>query len=216
MKRPIAALILLALCGCAAEPDSLNRPFESWQSRKFHNIERQRTDFTCGAASLSIISEHFYGRPISEVDFTTAIRETYSKDEWLEKEKNGLTLLDMKHAAEHFGFSAEGLKMTLSQLADLKGPVIVHLNKGFVEHFSVFKGIVGDRVYLADPISGNSRVPVYRFMTEWTGYALAIWIEGQELPLTNGLKVDPRDGPNELDAARGALYAEPNLFHSPF
>ena len=203
--------IPLLLGACNPGRDQLDQPFQNWQAHRFENIQRQRTDFTCGAASLSIIATQYYRKPIKEVAFTAAIRKTYSKEAWNDVEKNGLSMLDLKRAAEAFGFAAEGLKLNLAQLKKLKGPVVVHLDKGFIKHFSVFKGIEGDRAYLADPISGNSREPLYRFLHEWTGYALAIWIEGQELPATNRLAVSPGDTPNELQAGRDALYASPPI-----
>jgi len=201
-------LLPLVLAGCEAgtTTDELSRPFHSWQALRFTNIQRQRTDFTCGAAALSAIAVHYYGKPIKEVEFTTTIRKLYSKDDWQKVTKEGLSLLDMKHAAQAYGFDAEGLKLTMDDLRALKGPVIIHLDKGFIQHFSVFRGIEGDRAYLADPINGNSRVPLYRFEQEWTGYALAIWLPGQGLPATNALAVSPRDAPSELNWRRDAMY----------
>jgi uncharacterized protein len=174
-------------------------------------VQRQRTDFTCGSASLSMISTYYYGRPIKELAFTSTIRKKYNKEQWQEIEKNGLSMLDLKQAAEALGFAVEGLKLTLPDLKELQGPVVVHLDKGYIKHFSVFKGIIGDRAYLADPISGNSRIPLYRFAQEWTGYALAIWLEGAELPVINRLAASHRDLPNEWLTARDALYASPPL-----
>jgi predicted double-glycine peptidase len=209
MRRTWSCLLVLLLCSCTAGPDLTDRPYENWQSHRFHGIRKQRTDFTCGAAALAIISERYYGKPILEFEFTAAVRKTYSDQEWKEKEKDGLSLLDMKHAAEKNGFKAEGLKLTPQELFSLKGPVVIHLDKGFIQHFAVFKGVQGDRVYLADPITGHSRVPLYRFLHEWSRYALAIWIEGQELPAKNALAVAPEDRPNQLEAVRDALYAQP-------
>jgi predicted double-glycine peptidase len=203
--------LLLSLAACSADLNDLDRPFRTWQAQKFEHVQRQRTDFTCGSASLSIIATYYYRKPIKEVAFTAAIRKTYGKEAWNEVERNGLSMLDLKRAAEAFGFAAEGLKLNLAQLRELKGPVVVHLDKGFIRHFSVFKGIEGERAYLADPISGNSREPLYRFLDEWTGYALAIWIDAEELPITNQLRASSRDVPNELQAGRDALYTLPPL-----
>jgi hypothetical protein len=50
---------------------------------------------------------------------------------------------------------------------------------------------------------------LYRFLDEWTGYALAIWVQGQDLPEKNELAPSPRDVPIEWNAARDALYARP-------
>lgn len=209
MRARLLLPLMVLLSGCSTGPDRADRPFENWQAHRFYGISKQRTDFTCGAASLAIISRAYYGRPIPEFKFTEAIRKMYSAKQWKEKQRNGLSLLDIKHAAEKMGFKAEGLKLTPKELFAVKGPVVIHLDKGFVQHFAVFKGVRGDRVYLADPISGHSREPLYRFLHEWTGYALAIWIDGQPLPAKNNLAVSPNDRPNELDAVHGALYAEP-------
>ena len=38
-------------------------------------------------------------------------------------------------------------------------------------HFAVFKGVRGDRVYLADPSLGNVRMPLYRFLDMWANEA---------------------------------------------
>lgn len=213
MRRASLCLLLLFLwcCGARAEEpaDPLDRKFENWQAHRFHNIRKQRTDFTCGAASLAIISQGYYGKQVEEFEFTGAIRKTYSDEEWKQKEKDGLSLLDMKKAAEKMGFSAQGLKLTPRELFALKGPVVIHLDKGFIQHFAVFKGVQRDRAYIADPITGHSRVPVYRFLHEWTGYALAIWLEGKELPATNQLAVSPNDRANELDVTTGVLYPFP-------
>jgi len=70
------ALGMLVLSAGSALPDALDRPFHNWQARKFHDIERQRTDFTCGAASLAIISQQYWGKPIKEPQFTDAIRKS--------------------------------------------------------------------------------------------------------------------------------------------
>ena len=207
--RLVFALALVMLWPGDGRADQFERPFANWQAQRFHNALKQRTDFTCGAASLSIIAQHYYGKTILEPAFTAAIRKNYTDDEWKDKEKNGLSLLDMKQAAEKFGFSAEGLKLTLDELREAKGPLVIHLDKGFIQHFTVFKGIRGDRAFLVDPIIGNSRVPLYRFVHEWTGYALAIWIEGEKLPRKNELAISPRDVPIQWEAARDALYSRP-------
>lgn len=210
-----AVLLLVGVSGSRAE-DPLDRRFHNWYARKFHNIQRQRTDFSCGAASLAIIAQQYWNKPVQEVEFTATIRKNYTNEQWRAVEKNGFSLLDLKRAAVKLGFSAEGLKMTLPQLRKVKGPVMVHLDKGAVQHFSVFKGIIGDRVYLADPIEGNSRVPLYRFQQEWTGYTLAMWVENTPLPAINKLAPDPNDIPVETTAARESLYHGPDLTFYPF
>src|SRR5437879_13729139 len=70
------ALGMLVLSAGIGRSDELDRKFHNWQARRFHDIERQRTDFTCGAASLSIISQQYWGKPIKEPQFTDAIHKS--------------------------------------------------------------------------------------------------------------------------------------------
>lgn len=208
------SFIVLQIAACSTQEQEVAdtwfpQSFQSWQARRFEHVVRQQTDFTCGAASLSIISKYYLGRAISEQEFSKAIRDRYTASDWNNKERNGLSLLDMKLAAEHFGFKAEGVKMTIEDASSLRGPIIIHLDKGFNRHFSVLRGIFGDRAYLSDPILGNVRVPAYRFQHEWTGYALAIWMENQNLPADHKLTIKPTDMANQLTAARRSLYVVP-------
>jgi predicted double-glycine peptidase len=205
------AAIACVLAGCtgAADDGPTARaavPFKSWQDLHYTGVVRQQTDFTCGAASLSTISQHYLGRPIPEVQFTKTMRARYSEEAWREKEKDGLSLLDMKLAAEKLGFAAEGVKMTMDDARDLRGPIIIHLDKGYVKHFTVLRGIRGDRAYLSDPVIGNVRVPLYRLAHQWTGYALAVWVDGQALPVDHRLMIKAADLTNEKPAARRFLY----------
>ncbi|MBK8211092.1 MAG: C39 family peptidase [Rhodospirillales bacterium] len=217
-RRAIVVLALIGCCaGCAApqphvpaaEPASGR--FWTWQSRKYANVVRQETDFTCGAASLSTISRYYYGRPILESQFTRVIRERYSDEEWHGKEKSGLSLLDMKIAAAALGFMSEGLKLTIDDAVALQGPVIVHLDKGYIKHFSVLRSIQGDRAYLADPVLGNVRIPVTEFARQWSGYALAVWIDGQALPHNHRLAISNADLTHEGPVARRFLYTQQPL-----
>lgn len=210
----IVLAVLSQIAACSTQEQEVAdtwfpQSFESWQARRFSHIVRQQTDFTCGAASLSIISKYYLGRAISEQEFSKAIRDRYTASDWDDKERNGLSLLDMKLAAEHFGFKAEGVKMTIEDASSLRGPIIIHLDKGFNRHFSVLRGIFGDRAYLSDPILGNVRVPAYRFQHEWTGYALAIWMENENLPADHKLTIKSPDMANQLTAPRRSLYVVP-------
>ena len=209
----VIATIACLLTGCASagRDGSAARPsppFQTWQDLRFAGVVRQQTDFTCGAASLSTISKHYFGRPIPEAQFTKTMRARYTDEVWHEKEKDGLSLLDMKLAAEKLGFKAEGVKMTIDDALDLRGPIIIHLDKGYVKHFSVLRGIRSDRAYLSDPVIGNVRIPLYRLAEQWTGYALAIWVDGEALPVDHRLLIRTVDLTHEKPAARRFLYTQ--------
>jgi hypothetical protein len=67
---------------------------------------------------------------------------------------------------------------------------------------------------------GTVRVPYAAFKCrahrERTGYALAVWVEGEKLPAVNKLAPNPSDLPGEMTAYRGALYDHPDLTFYPF
>src|SRR5262249_32274179 len=56
---------------------------------------------------------------------------------------------------------------TLADLVELKAPVIVPLRIREYDHFVVFRGLRGDRVYLTDPIAGNVTMKAGNFVAAW-------------------------------------------------
>ncbi len=64
--------------------------------------------------------------------------------------------------------------MSYENLAQLSGPVIVHLEDDAFGHFAVFKGIREDRIYLADPARGNIRLTSYQFKQKWNGIIFVV------------------------------------------
>jgi uncharacterized protein len=210
----MSMLLLLSVAACNTPPHlaqsgNTSKNFQSWQDLRFANVVKQGTDYTCGAAALAILAKYYYGHDVPEATITETIKARYSEEKWAEREAMGLTLLDLKSGIEELGFKAQGVKLTMENLSDLRGPVIVHLDKGSMRHFSVLRGFDGDRVYLADPIGGNIRMPKYRFEQQWTGNALLVWTSGQSLPPVYPLQVSAKDTGLENWSARRALYKEP-------
>lgn len=82
--------------------------------------------------------------------------------------RRGFSLLDLKHFAEARGYTAEGFSdMSLEELARQTSWVIVPVRlKGF-DHFVVVKGVLGDRIFLADPGFGNVTMKTFRFKEIW-------------------------------------------------
>lgn len=206
MRRWMFALLFLG--GCAADNSYISRNFENYQHRKFVDVTRQAFDFTCGAASLATLAHYYFDKPVTEKQVADIIKASYSEEEWQEKERNGLSLLDLKKAAIKLGFEAEGVKLSMADLNELNGPIIVHLAKSSIQHFSVLRGVKGDRVMLADPVFGNSRMPVFEFGHEWSGYGLAVWIEDAELP-KGRLTIKAWETPTETDAVHQMIYVTP-------
>jgi uncharacterized protein len=71
-------------------------------------------------------------------------------------------------------YKGEGLGQL--QLDDLiqRAPIIVPINSNGYNHFVVFRGVVGNRVLLADPAWGNRTVTTDKFQRMWLDYGETI------------------------------------------
>ncbi|RDU51746.1 hypothetical protein CQA40_09265 [Helicobacter sp. MIT 01-3238] len=138
------------------------------------NLTKQEYDYSCGAASLSSILEHYYGlENASEKEILDTVllkkgidinqKEEIQFDDEM-KQKAHLSFYDMVGYAEDRGFKAFGLAVDLPALYELKAPVIIYVKVRNIEHFSVLKGIDSKFVYLADPSFGNIKVSVAKFV----------------------------------------------------
>ena len=90
--------------------------------------------------------------------------------------QRGFSLYDLKEACINLEYKALGVKLNFNQLTSLKGPVIIHLDdkENSIQHFSVYRGVIGNRVYLADPARGQIRIFIPQFLAQWDGYALLV------------------------------------------
>jgi predicted double-glycine peptidase len=191
----VASLLLLSLLVpiVTAAGAEQRIPFRSWTTLRTQGVVLQRLDFSCGAASIATISTFFLGKPITEEQVMRIIRARYSDEEWKKKKKDGLSMEDLSYMAEQLGFKAQGARIGLAGLLKLDGPVIVHLNKGEFQHFTVLRGIHGMTVYLADPFFGSVPMSLGTFVEQFTGAALAVWDPAKSLSAEYTLKLGKRD-----------------------
>ncbi|WP_457093875.1 C39 family peptidase [Microvirga sp. P5_D2] len=195
-------MLLLILSG-SGEP--VSRP-KSYLSLRYAQVVRQKLDYSCGAASLATMLSYFLQTPTTETEILELVRRRYQRAEWKEKVKEGLSFEDLQYAARQVGFDAEGGAIGLAGLRKLQAPVIVHLNKGTFQHFSVLRGFEGGAALLADSITGNTRLPPAEFSKQYTGAALAIWQEGKTPPTAHQLTIREQDKRHESDYFRSILY----------
>ncbi|MFN3448320.1 MAG: C39 family peptidase [Roseococcus sp.] len=193
-RRALLALsALLALPDGPAAAEEMRRPL-SWQQRRFRHVVRQVLEFSCGSASLATILTYFLGRPTGEADVIAVLRERYpTREAWRERAETGFSLGDLIFAAERLGFAAQAARVPLEQLGRVAGPLVVHLDKGRWQHFSVLRASHEGVFYLADPMVGQTSMLEGGFRREYTGAALAVWRRGEALPTRSPLQVI-RDG----------------------
>lgn len=181
--------------------------FISWVEFKNQNVVRQRLDYSCGAASLGTILRYYFKDNLSEMNVIKNILKDLSKDEVIERQRRGFSLLDLKRAAISMNYQAMGVKLNFKTLSSLNHPMIVHLDRGIMKHFVVFRGSFGNRVYLADPSWGNVTVRYDKFDKEWTRTALIITKKGYQKHKHHPLMIKDSEKPTiESITARISLY----------
>ncbi len=154
----------------------------------------QKWDLSCGAAVLATILNYQHGDTVSEREIATRMmsRTEYLENPMLVRLRQGFSLLDLKRLVDDRGYIGVGLgQLTLAHLV-VRAPVIIPINTFGYQHFVVFRGILGNRVLLADPAFGNRTLLRSGFEN--------IWLEFPEVGHV-GFVVKRKDGlipPNQL------------------
>ncbi|ODS01245.1 hypothetical protein AUC68_12860 [Methyloceanibacter methanicus] len=183
---PAALLVLIAvfpMSACGVSDPLQMKYFQTYSQRKYDGVVSQNADFSCGAASLATLSTYYWGRNVSEVYVLKILEARYpDKKAWAMKLKTGFSLDDLEFAAAALGFNAQSVEISVDELEKLDGPIIVHLNKGQFQHFSVLRMTKDGTYYLADSIVGKVGYASHEFEEQYTGAALAIWLDDSPLP----------------------------------
>ncbi len=193
-RRAAAAAAALACglaSGCASVPEGSSTPLwmgaltttaptlpvtlTSWKDRKFENLVRQRTDFSCGAAALATIFNYAFGRETTEQQVLVNMLRVADPDIVRQK---GFSLLDMKTYAQSVGYQAEGYRVDYATLRKLEVPSIVLLDIRGYKHFVVVRRAWDDRVAIGDPAIGNMTMTRPRFEEAWNGILFVVSGEG--------------------------------------
>jgi predicted double-glycine peptidase len=187
----VAAFTCLCASGCTAVPAGEATPIwlgamtttgptlamsvTSWKDKKFENLVRQRTDFSCGAAALATIFNYAFGRSTSEQQVLVNMLRVADPDVVRQK---GFSLLDMKTYAQSVGYQAEGYRVDYATLRKLEVPAIALLDIRGYKHFVVIRRTWDDRVAIGDPAIGNHIMNRPQFEQAWNGILFVVSGEG--------------------------------------
>ena len=186
-----AMLACMPCAGSAADATVAVRSGSAWvetgvtslRARRDAGVVKQRYDYSCGAASLATLLTYGLNDPVDEDGLLRSLLEPLKPDELTELQRKGFSLRDLQRLAQARGHKAQGFRLHRDQLAKLSRPVIVFVKPGGYAHFSVLKGVQGDRVHVADPSLGNVRMPLYRFLDMWadeSGRGVIFAVERQD------------------------------------
>ncbi len=154
----------------------------------------QEWDLSCGAAALTTLLQYQHGEEVTEKEVAMSLmkREEYIANPQLVQLREGFSLLDLKRYVDARGYQGNGFgKLQLKDLAS-RAPLIVPIMTNGYNHFVIYRGMLGNRVLLADPAWGNRTMQVEEFLDSWLEYPSLGRI---------GFSVQRRDGvapPNQL------------------
>lgn len=180
----------MLLAGCASEP-GLRGPVTSLQESRNQHVVRQEWDLSCGAAALATVLTYQHSDPVPEKAIAEAmLRRT---DPLTVRVKGGFSLFDLKRYVQSRGFDGTGYQgLDLAALQQL-GPTITPVNLGDYNHFVVFRGVVGDKVLIADPAFGNRTLDRETFERGWLGRIGFVVRDPRATPGAGRLSVQPGD-----------------------
>jgi predicted double-glycine peptidase len=203
----LSLLLYFGLAGCQMN-GTARQPVRSLEEIKWQDIERQQYDYSCGTGALATLLKGYFNDNLNETELLFLITSHLDTEQQQDRAMNGFSLYDLQEACINLEYRAVGVKLEFNHLAGLKGPILIHLNdrENGIKHFAVFRGIIGNRVYLADPSRGQIRVFIPQFLAQWDGYALLVGKNNLEMPDNYPLRLadEPSEGP-EYDPHRFIL-----------
>lgn len=179
LRRVLGALALsLAGSALADGPPTVGAggasyavPVTSLKAARFVATIRQQYDFSCGSAALATLLTHHYGRHVDEV---AVFRHMYERGDQAKIRREGFSMLDMKLYLDAIGLRAEGVKVTLDELAAVNIPAIALVRENGYSHFVVVKGARDGRVVIGDPALGTRVMERREFERVWTNGILLV------------------------------------------
>jgi uncharacterized protein len=221
LRRALIPLLLVVSVCLAEEGPPRARRDTAHAAVKRHTLKelrdqyvvKQDTDYSCGAAALATLLTYYFGEENSEQQILELMNAGLTKVEQARKHFKGYSLLDLQRAARLKGYQAAGFKLTVEQLTQLAAPVIVFVQPMGYKHFAVLRGVDRGRVFLADPIRGNLRMSIGRFLAEWDGIIFVLGKAGEEALTTYPLALHRPDYVQpELQPLRGGRMLDPRTF----
>ncbi len=145
---------------------SINKKVKNLKELRQENVVTQSLDYSCGAAGLSTLLNYYLNDPTPEIVIIDALLKTIPLQKV--QARQGFSLFDLKKFAESRGYQVTGYKMDFEFLKSIGKPLLVPIKFKNYRHFVVVKGVVGDRVFIADPAVGNMTMKDEKFKAIWT------------------------------------------------
>lgn len=170
----------------------ITKPVRSYQEIRQARVVHQHWDNSCGSAALSTLLSYYYGDKVSEALVITSI--LHRTDPQKVRARGGFSLLDLKRFVESRGYQGKGYAgLTLEEMAGMGMPAIVPVRIQEYDHFVLYRGILGNRVVLSDPISGTMTMKADRFQEIWKNGIAFIVLRQNDRPPSDALAPKEED-----------------------
>ena len=153
------------VAGTQTVPVALHQDIKTVKEFSSDHIVKQQFDYSCGSAALATLLNYYLGETLTERQIIAGLVE-YGDKKQMERLK-AFSLLDMKRFVEKLGYYGTGYKADIEDLKTMGKPCIVPMEIFGYQHFVVFRGIVQDHVFLADPYLGDISFPIEQFRKMW-------------------------------------------------
>lgn len=163
---------------------------QSYKELRFRDVVRQQYDFSCGSAAVATLLTYGYLRPTTE---TEAFKFMYKTGNRKKIERHGFSLLDIKRYLASLGYKADGFRLPLQKLLDLRLPAIVLIEVNGYKHFVVVKGLSEQNVLIGDPAMGLRMDTQSHFRTLWKNGIVFVIHEGPDILITRKTFNNPQD-----------------------
>ncbi len=145
-------------------------------------IVKQKYDYSCGSAALATLLKYHVAEDIEETQIIHGLLKYGDKEKIVER--RAFSLLDMKKFVSALGYQGVGYKAEIEDLDTLDMPCIIPIELYGYRHFTVFKDIYRNHVFLADPFQGNSSYTISEFKKLWHGNVIFVVYPSGEEQLT--------------------------------
>ncbi len=106
----------------------IQRHVKSWLELRRENIVVQKRDYSCGAAALATLVRYYWGDQVTEEMVLRDLDKMLTREEALDRVKNGLTLTDLRRVAVRAGYQATMGKLKYEKLSESRVPLIIGIN----------------------------------------------------------------------------------------
>jgi len=141
---------------------------ESYWDIKTKGIVMQKLDYSCGSAALATIFTYYLGEKTTENNIINYLLNHGNLKAIIKRK--GFSLLDLKEYTQYKGFTAQGYRMNMESLFDMKVPVLLPIVINGYRHFVIYAGHKDGRVFLLDPTFGSVTMLTDEFKRAWYAY----------------------------------------------